>query len=114
MADLIYYEEPRSLSEIQPVIAKLLDQIWYNRHKNREYKIEAGDITLVDEYNPKEHQRTIVRSVWEGALAAAQRVEEQWPGELGPWDDFEWGMLNGKMSALRWALGEDCESTLDT
>jgi hypothetical protein len=114
MADLVYYEEPRNLSEIQPVIAKLLDQIWYNRHKNREYKIEVGDITLVEEYNPKEHQRTVVRSVWDGALTAARRVEERWPGELGPWDDFEWGMLNGKMSALRWALGEDWESTLDT
>jgi hypothetical protein len=40
-------------------------------------------------------------------------VEERWPGELGPWDDFEWGMLNVKMSALRWVLGADWEVTLD-
>jgi hypothetical protein len=114
MADLVYYDEPRGLSEIQPVLAKLWDQIWYNRHKNLAHKIEIGDVELVDEYRPKDHQHTVVRSVWEGALASARPMEEKWPGELGPWDDFEWGMLNGKMSALRWALGEDWESTLDT
>lgn len=114
MADLVYYEEPRSLSEIQPVISKLLDQVWYNRHKNLAYEIEIGDVELVDEYQPNDHQHTVVRSVWEGALASARRMDEKWPGELGPWSDFEWGMLNGKLSALRWALGEDWESTLDT
>jgi hypothetical protein len=113
MADPVYYEESRSLSEIQPVISKLLDQTWYNRHKNREYEIEVGDLELVDEYRPEDNQHTVVRSVWEGALASARRMEEKWPDELGPWDDFEWGMLNGKLSALRWALGEDWEFTLD-
>lgn len=114
MAELVYYEEPRSLSQIQPLLGKLLDQVWYNRHKNLAYEIEVGDVELVDEYRPKDHQHSVVRSVWEGAVASARRVEQKWPGELGPWDDFEWGMLNGKLSALRWALGEDWETTLDT
>jgi hypothetical protein len=26
---------------------------------------------------------------------------------LGPWDNFEWGMLNGKLSAVRWVSGDD-------
>jgi len=32
---------------------------------------------------------------------------------LGPYPTFDWGMMNGKLSALRWALGEDWDM-LDT
>lgn len=109
------YDEPRNLDEIHPFLDKLLDQIWYNRHKNREYQIETGKIKLVEKWQRNSSHRTIQRSIWEGAQAAALAVEETYgEEELGPWDDFEWGMLSGKMSAIRWMLGEDWESTLDT
>jgi hypothetical protein len=37
-----------------------------------------------------------------------RRVAETYPAEeLGPYTDFEWGMLNGKLSALRWVLGDE-------
>jgi PIN domain len=115
LADLDLRDEPRSLGVIMPLINKLWDQIWYNRHKNLEHRIEIGEVELVDEYYPEAHERTVLRSVWERAQAAALSLEERYePGELGPWDDFEWGMLSGRMSALRWVLGEDWESTLDT
>jgi hypothetical protein len=49
-----------------------------------------------------------------GALAAAKRTEDEVGREnLGPWTDFEWGMLNGKLSALRWILGDEWDM-LDT
>ena len=54
--------------------------------------------------------------VWKVALEAAARFEAKYKDEpevLGPWSDFEWGMLNGKMSALRWILGDDWDF-LDT
>jgi hypothetical protein len=52
--------------------------------------------------------------VWKRAEEAARRKEKQCGlEELGPWDDFEWGMINGKLSALRWVLGDDWDM-LDT
>lgn len=33
--------------------------------------------------------------------------------ELGPWTNFEWGMINGKLSAIRWVLGDEWDM-LDT
>ncbi|MEY8522122.1 hypothetical protein AALA90_03745 [Lachnospiraceae bacterium 38-10] len=41
-------------------------------------------------------------------MESARKVIEKYGEEnLGPYSDFKWGMLNGKLSALRWVLG--CE-----
>ena len=51
---------------------------------------------------------------WKSALKAAEMVEEEYGIEnLGPHSDFEWGMLNGKLSALRWVVGLEWDM-LDT
>jgi hypothetical protein len=108
---------PRRLSEIVAAIEELLDKVWYNRHLNRRYRIETGQTNLVDkEAFPIRHgaARPIQRDVWKLAQRAAARVEKKYGVEnLGPWSDFEWGMLNGKLSALRWALGDEWDM-LDT
>ena len=55
-----------------------------------------------------------VDTVWAQALAAAKKTEEEVGAEnLGPWSDFEWGMLNGKFGVLRWMLGSEWDF-LDT
>ena len=121
-ADLMIEHEqmdfpPRRLSEIWAAEAEYDRKVWHNRHMVRREKIEAGEIQIVEkeEYPPKDwRERTIQKDIWEGALAAAKKVrKELGKGNYGPWDDFEWGMVNGKLSALRWVLGEDWDM-LDT
>ncbi len=57
---------------------------------------------------------TVAPEIWKGALAAAKKMEKKY-GEENLWheSDFEWGMLNGKVSALRWLFGDDWDM-LDT
>ncbi len=117
MIEQEWIEEPRRLKEILDAIDHLLNQVWYNRHQNTRYKIERGKIKIVEKetFPVKNHNtRPIQRDLWEGALKSAARVEKQIGLEnLGPWDDFEWGMINGKLSALRWVLGDEWDM-LDT
>ncbi|MCA1452157.1 DUF4935 domain-containing protein [Bradyrhizobium sp. BRP22] len=108
---------PRRLVEITEASSKLLDQLWYNRHQVWNARLECGQAALIE--NNEERGKDpfglrIHRYVWEGAERAARKMEAKYgPGELGPWDDFEWGMINGKLSALRWVLGDDWDM-LDT
>ncbi|HLP50550.1 MAG TPA: PIN domain-containing protein [Chitinophagales bacterium] len=109
-----WVEEPRSFNEILLAEGELLDKVWYNRHQNWLYHIEKGEHKIVSKsngaYNPKETPMEI----YNGARKAAAKVEKKYGMEnLGPWDDFEWGMINGKLSALRWVLGSEWDF-LDT
>lgn len=109
-----YGEHPRPTDEIVALIGGLIDKVWYNRHKVREEQVEAGESELRP-YPGKYDSHGIDPKIWEGALESAKQVEEKYGIEnVGPWSDFEWGMLNGKLSALRWVLGEEWETSLDT
>lgn len=107
---------PRRLSEILEAEHELGLKVWYNRHMVRREAIEAGRIRLVPRAKwdkAKRKNGIIVDEIWAGALAAAKRVEEELGGDLGPWSDFEWGMVNGKLSAVRWLMGDEWDM-LDT
>lgn len=119
-AEFNWTEEPRRLSQILAAARLLERQVWYNRHWGRRIQIERGDTRVVtkkewDAAEPRKRQiEVIVDSIWKGALEAARKTEEELGGEnLGPWSDFEWGMINGKLSALRWVMGDDWDM-LDT
>lgn len=117
MIEQQWTDEPRSLTEILASIDELCTKVWYDRHQCRRYEVERGRIKIVEKetFPIKSHaRRPIQRDIWEGALKAAAKVEKKYGLEnLGPWTDFEWGMINGKLSALRWVLGEDWDM-LDT
>lgn len=118
MWEQTWQQEPRRLSEILAAHDMLSQQVWYNRHKGREWAIHEGRIKIVPrdvwERGARNNQGQIIDEIWEGALRAAKSTErELGKKNLGPWTDFEWGMINGKLSAVRWMLGDDWDM-LDT
>lgn len=91
----------RSEKEILFAMDEFTDKIWYDRHQLLKHRVENKS-TKVDE------------KIWKGALKAAKQVEKKYGIEsLGPHSDFNWGMLNGKLSALRWVFGDEWDM-LDT
>lgn len=110
-----FLEEPRSLSEILSVENELTEKIWYNRCLNWLYRIETGEHRVVNRSSRGNYKvNETSKDIYKGARKAAKRVEQKYGLEnLGPLNDFEWGMLNGKLSALRWVIGDEWDS-LDT
>jgi hypothetical protein len=90
--------QPRRLSEIMEAEHLLFRQVWYNRHWNLRTQIEQAEHHVVskENYSTKPYrQDQTLDTVWAQALAAAKRTEDEVGLEnLGPWSDFEWGMLN--------------------
>jgi len=109
--ELGYSPEFRTLTELTEAENLLYRQVWYNRHINLRYRVEQGITKVVPEaeYSQGPYRSDqVLDTVWEGALAAGEKTRQEVGIEnLGPWDDFEWGMLNGKLSALRWVLGDE-------
>lgn len=108
--------ELRRLTEILNAVDEFTDKVWYGRHGLLQEGVETGRIQIVEkETFPRDPANpTVQKDIWKGARRAAKRVEKRYGlDQLGPWDEFEWGMLSGKLSALRWVLGEEWDM-LDT
>lgn len=116
--DREYSPEARTLSELLEAEEKLSTQIWYGRKWGIIDAVESGREKRVpravwEAATPEDRRSMIVDEIWDGMIAAMKDAEERYPEELGPWTDFEWGMLSGKLSTIRWVLGDEWDN-LDT
>lgn len=91
----------RNQAEVLEAEQECFDKVWYERSSvSEERRIERGEP---------------IDSGLLYTIRTARREVEERRGldQLGPYSDFEWGMVNGKLSALRWVLGEEWDF-LDT
>lgn len=79
-------------------------KVWYGRHMAWVRRIEDGDETLTE----------VMQPIYARARKAAQRIERQYGKENLDFDQFDWGLTNGRLSALAWVLGAEWHESLDT
>ena len=82
----------RPIDQIRKAEAEFEDRIWYNR--------KPADIDA-QPWEP-EVKRSVKHSVRE--------LEKKYGKKNLIVDDFGWGMFNGKLSALRWVLGDEWDN----
>lgn len=111
----------RTASEVSKAIEELIDRVWYDRKMVLRHMIETGKTKMIakKDFGPQHYRdigrsRLVVDSSWADALKGVARLEKKYGKEnLGPYSKFDWGMINGKLSALRWMMGDEWDM-LDT
>jgi HJR/Mrr/RecB family endonuclease len=100
--DITVAESMRSLREILAAEREFFDRVWYVRKLVYEEHIESGA-----------EQPTTVE-IMERMQAGMRAVEDRYGADTLTYQtDWDWGVVNGKLSTLRWILGSDWDE-LDT
>jgi Restriction endonuclease len=85
----------RTKPDILAAELEFMERVWYERKLVYLQNIADG----TEKEAPPE--------IMEGMRRAMRKAEATYGDKLEVEDAFEWGMINGKLSALRWILGED-------
>ena len=94
----------RNYKAISVAYDEFWDVVWWYRYQATLHQIETGEKPLTGE----------TCSFLERAKRAARRIERKYGLENLSSDDFEWGLLSGRMSALAWVLGFEWDESLHT
>lgn len=80
------------------------DKVWWNRKQVWIEQLEESESPLSEDTKAKIAE----------IKRLCRRVERKYGKRNLGWDDFEWGLLSGKLSALAWVLGSEWVGSLDT
>ena len=94
----------RSDNDILAMYDEFWDKVWWNRHMVWIEKIERGDVGITGDQ----------QAILDEAKLKAREIEQRYGRDNLGWDDFEWGLISGRLSALAWVMGAEWNESLDT
>ncbi len=94
----------RNDNHILEMYNELWEKVWYIRKLIYQEKMERGEVPYHDP-----NQTYLIK-----AQERMKKIEDKYGVENLGWDDVEWGIIQGKLSALSWVMGAEWEESFDT